>query len=149
MNYTNFILGKEQEPNPLYDKRTKAGRAQPEFVTIDDINHVNQSINNVLEHREKDYWSPDWNEAERKNFQSYGVIENQVDSKRQLEKRRAENQSGWEQMARSLGQIAVNEVILGSILGLSDLRNSLLFKELRFLLYYFYFLVSGTGVQTR
>ena len=126
MDYTNFILGKKQEPNPLYDKRTKAGRAQPKFVTIDDINHVNDSMDKILEHREKDYWSPDWNETERKNFQSYGVIENQVDSERQLEKRRAQNQSGWEQMARSLGQIAVNEVILGSVLGLSDLTDWLI-----------------------
>ena len=121
MDYRKFVLGEEYEPNPLYNKRTKAGRAQPEFVKITDINHVDDSVDKLLRIKESHNWGFDWNEGERKNFQNYDVVESQAQTRQEAEKLRAQNQSGWEQFGRALSQIAVNEVALGTILGVSDL----------------------------
>lgn len=123
MDYRKFVLGEEYEPNPLYNKRTKAGRAQPEFVKTTDINHVDDSVDRLLRVKESNNWGFDWNEGERKNFQNYDVVESQAQTRQEAEKLRAQNQSGWEQLGRALSQIAVNEVALGSILAVSDLTD--------------------------
>ena len=48
------------------------------------------------------------------------------DTQSLLEKSIGAQQSGWEQFGRSLGQILVNEVLIGTVLGLSDLVDSII-----------------------
>ena len=55
-----------------------------------------------------------------KNYQKYGVLPNPINTQEELDKERAENQSAWEQAGRSLLQMGVNEVVLGTMLGLSN-----------------------------
>lgn len=55
-----------------------------------------------------------------KNYQEYGVIPNVINTQEELDRERAENQSAWEQAGRSLLQMGVNEVVLGTLLGLSN-----------------------------
>ena len=55
-----------------------------------------------------------------KNYQEYGVIPNTINTQEELDRERAENQSAWEQAGNSLLQMAVNEVVLGTLLGFSN-----------------------------
>lgn len=55
-----------------------------------------------------------------KNYQEYDVLPNPINTQEELDRERAENQSAWEQAGRSLLQMGVNEVVLGTMLGLSN-----------------------------
>ena len=55
-----------------------------------------------------------------KNYQDYDVLPNPINTQEELDRERAENQSAWEQAGRSLLQMGVNEVVLGTMLGLSN-----------------------------
>lgn len=46
---------------------------------------------------------------------------NKNDTLESVKRKAAENQSGWEQFGKSMSQIVVNEVLLGTLLGFSDL----------------------------
>lgn len=53
--------------------------------------------------------------------QKYEFGLNRNDTLESVKRKAAENQSGWEQFGKSIGQIVVNEVLLGTLLGFSDL----------------------------
>lgn len=62
-------------------------------------------------------------DEDAKLAKKYGISVGMYDNRYSLERKIAEVQSGWEQFGRSIGQIAVNEVLLGTLLGFSDLYD--------------------------
>ena len=62
-------------------------------------------------------------DEDAKLAKKYGISVGMYDNKYSLERKIAQVQSGWEQFGRSIGQIAVNEVMLGTLLGFSDLYD--------------------------
>lgn len=62
-------------------------------------------------------------DEDAKLAKKYGISVGMYDNKYSLERKIAQVQSGWEQFGRSIGQITVNEVMLGTLLGFSDLYD--------------------------
>lgn len=62
-------------------------------------------------------------DKDAKFAKEYGISIGMYDNRYSLERKIAQTQSGWEQFGRSISQIAVNEVMLGTLLGFSDLYD--------------------------
>lgn len=113
-------------PNPNYNSKTKYGRQQSKSVrsySADDLSRAN-AANKFL----TDFASGAITQSEAtftgtdvKGYNKYGVGVGTNTTLEDLNRTRAQNQSGWEQFGRSLSQIAINEVFLGTLLGFSDL----------------------------
>ena len=116
-------------PNPNYNSKTKVGRQQPKTVQVFGADGSAAFENNNLG-KLSDYNKQQLNKRNSPlegidvdNFNKYGVNVGLHSNIEYLQKERAKNQSGWEQFGRSIGQIAVNEVFLGTLLGFSDLYD--------------------------
>lgn len=108
----------------LYDelkKQNKAGVSQPFGIfgnTEENITPNQELIDEALNVGQNAdiFTKEDWDA-----YAKYSTFLSSQKSQEDLDKSRAENQSGLEQFARFLGQSVVNESILGTIRGLSDL----------------------------
>ena len=59
--------------------------------------------------------------VDKNKYQEYDVYPNAINTEEELQKERAKNQSGIEQLGNSLAQIVENEVLLGLGIAISDL----------------------------
>ena len=62
-------------------------------------------------------------DEDAKLAKKYGISVGMYDNKYSLERKIAQVQSGWEQFGRMLGQMVVNEIALGAVLGFSDIAD--------------------------
>lgn len=63
---------------------------------------------------------------ELESFKKYGVVINPVDSYQDLQRKRAENQSAWEQFGNFLTQAVVGEVTLGTLEGVGNIADGII-----------------------
>ena len=112
-NNTNDILNRLMSD---YDRRSNTSpisvSKQPSIMNTDEL--VRESIrrNAFLQSYDKDYWD---------SYAKYNVFPSHAKTQEQLDRERAENQSGVEQFGRFIGQSVGNEIVLGTVRGIFDL----------------------------
>lgn len=65
-----------------------------------------------------------WDSKDYDKYKEYGVTLTRRKTQEQLDRERAQNQSWMEQTGNFIGQAVANEVVLGSVLGLSNLVDA-------------------------
>lgn len=120
-NIIDFINNGEIQDNPEYNSKTKKGALKPPYIVSNNRDEgFSKGINdiaNVIRTDLSQYGDPD-------KYSEYGVTVNPVNTEEELQRERAENQSALEQAGRAVTQGVVNEVILGTFLGLSNLIDA-------------------------
>lgn len=122
-NLLDIIKGKDIRPNPNYNPKTKKGALEPPYV-------VNTNPLNRRDFAEKVLKVPTMNAygltslGDPNKYANYGVTVNPINTDKELNKERANNQSALEQTGRMLGQMVGSEVILGSLRGFSDIVDA-------------------------
>lgn len=110
---TNDILSRLMSD---YDRRSSASpiHVSDETPTGSTQKLIDYSINKTqeLQSFNKEYWD---------SYARYNVFPSHIKSEEELNRERAENQSGIEQFGRLVGQSIGNEIVLGTVRGLSDL----------------------------
>lgn len=124
MDVLKFLEEGNVRPNPEYNPKTKEGKYKaPTLVDYNAGTSVNdigtKSISSIAA---KNLYSLNSEDVDK--YAKYKTYLNPVDDKETLDRERANNQSVLEQASRSLGQAVVNEVIIGSFLGLSNLFDA-------------------------
>lgn len=121
MDVLSFLQQGNVHDNPEYNPKTKKGRVQPPFLvdynpgsTNEDItmsalaSGLSRDVGNLNQYADEDYLD-------------YDTYINDFDTKEELDRERAKNQSWIEQTGRFVTQAVGNEVVLGTALGLSNL----------------------------
>ena len=102
-----------------YDRRSNASPIsvfnQPSIVNTDELTRKSIERNTFLQSYDKDYWD---------SYAKYNVFPTHSKTQEQLDRERAENQSGIEQFGRFLGQSLGNEVVLGTVRGIFDMVDA-------------------------
>lgn len=102
-----------------YDRRSNASpisvSREPSIVNTDELIRKSIERNTFLQSYDKDYWD---------SYAKYNVFPTHAKSQEDLDKERAENQSGIEQFGRFLGQSLGNEVVLGTVRGIFDMVDA-------------------------
>ena len=102
-----------------YDRRSNASpisvSREPSIVNTDELIRKSIERNAFLQSYDKDYWD---------SYAKYNVFPTHAKSQEDLDKERAENQSGIEQFGRFLGQSLGNEVVLGTVRGIFDMVDA-------------------------
>lgn len=109
-------------------KSNKGGEISPnsvskEFTEIDEIINKNSDIINS---------AGNWDSEDYENYRDYDVTLTNRKTEEELNLERAKNQGGLEQAGRFLMQAGLNEVVLGTVLGVSnivDMATNLLAEE--------------------
>ena len=120
-NIIDFINNGEIQDNPKYNPKTKKGALEPPYVVSNDREEgFSKGINelaNIIRTGFTQYGDPD-------KYSEYGVTVNPVNTEEELQRERAENQSALEQAGRFVTQSIVNEAILGTFLGVSNIIDA-------------------------
>lgn len=122
MNALELALkGGVELDNPAYNPKTKAGRLQPPTIIVPDYDAdpVRQFAKGMAANVMPMQYN--LNKYNNDNFLDYNVFPNKIDSREELEKERARNQSALEQTGNALVQAVGNEIVLGIAKGFSDL----------------------------
>ena len=102
-----------------YDRRSNASpisvSREPSIVNTDEFIRKSIERNAFLQSYDKDYWD---------SYAKYNVFPTHAKSQEDLNRERAENQSGIEQFGRFLGQSLGNEVVLGTVRGMFDMVDA-------------------------
>lgn len=124
MNVEEFLTNGNVKPNPDYNPKTKKGKFQaPTLVDYKPENtNIDKSISNISRIAAGNLYS--FSEKEYDKYAEYNTYLNTFDTQEDLNRERAENQSWIEQTGHMLGQAVVNEVILGTFLGLSNIVDA-------------------------
>ena len=120
-NIIDFINNGEIQDNPKYNPKTKKGALEPPYVVSNDREEgFSKGINelaNTIRTGFTQYGDPD-------KYSKYGVTVNPINTEEELQRERAENQSALEQAGRAVTQAIVNEAILGTFLGVSNIIDA-------------------------
>lgn len=108
-------------PNPNYNPKTKTGRLQSPTIPINDASQTLAARQVAAMSRNLSGISYNLNEYLQDDFAEYDVFVNPHSTREELEKERARNQSGIEQLGNSVVQTVGNEIVLGIARGFSDL----------------------------
>ena len=121
MDIINFIEKGAVKNNPNYKKGSKNPLTASHYVIsnnpTDAITPADIAAQKMLD---KTYGLTHF-DIKANKYDKYGVTVNPNVTEEELNLQRAKNQSGIEQTINSLGQILENEVVLGTILGISNL----------------------------
>lgn len=102
-----------------YDRRSNTSPIsvsnQPLIVNTDELIRKSIERNAFLQSYNKDYWD---------SYAKYNVFPSHTKTQEQLDRERAENQSGIEQFGRFIGQSVGNEIVLGTVRGLFDMVDA-------------------------
>ena len=102
-----------------YDRRSNASpisvSREPSIVNTDELIRKSIERNAFLQSYDKDYWD---------SYAKYNVFPTHAKSQENLDRERAENQSGIEQFGRFLGQSLGNEIVLGTVRGMFDMVDA-------------------------
>ncbi|AXH74541.1 MAG: putative RNAP associated protein fused to zincin protease [crAssphage sp. isolate ctbg_1] len=121
MDVLSFLQHGNQKPNPEYNPKTKKGKYQaPTLVDYNPGTSISDTgrtgIGNTAARNLYSFNTDDVN-----LYAEYDTYLNKFDSQEDLDKERARNQSWLEQAGRSIAQGVVNEAVIGSVAGLSNL----------------------------
>lgn len=121
MDIVKFLQEGNKHKNPKYNPKTKKGAIEPPFITNynpgDNIGDRSRaSTTNALSRNMYNL-----NQYDVDKYAKYDVYVNPIQTEQELNQERAKNQSAWEQTGDFLTQAGVNEVVLGTALGISNL----------------------------
>lgn len=124
MDVLKFLQEGNVKKNPEYNPKTKKGREQAPLLVDYNVGESTKDkskeiISNVLARS-----SYDLTKYADKNYADYDVYINPINTEEELNKERARNQSGIEQVGRLTAQVVGSEVILGALRGFSDLADA-------------------------
>ena len=122
MDINRFLKQGNVSKNPEYNPKTKEGRDKsPLLQNFNPGNSISDKLrSNISSNLAKDIYSLN-NKQLEKDVDRNNVYLNPYDTDEELNLERAKNQSAFEQMGNSLVQMGLNEVILGTALGFSNL----------------------------
>lgn len=121
MDIINFIEKGAVKNNPNYKKGSKNPlTASPYVISNNPTDAVTPADIAAQKMLDKTYGLTHFDMKANK-YDKYGVTVNPNVTEEELNLQRAKNQSGIEQTINSLGQILENEVVLGTLLGISNL----------------------------
>lgn len=124
MNIIDIIKGKDKRPNPEYNPKTKKGALEPPSIVNTDYNQRDDFASNILENVIPNQYGLSYL-GDPTKYADYDVTVNPVNTKEELDKERANNQSVFEQGAYAIGQ-TLNEITTGTVLGAADLASILI-----------------------
>lgn len=124
----NAILNDNKKLNPNYNPKTKKGRLQPKYIETAPPTDFRggfayghyESTKNMKFDNEDLGLTPD----EIDEYAESGVIANPYISLEDLNRIRAEKQSALEQFGNAVTQAVVNELVIGTFKGISDLIDA-------------------------
>ena len=125
MNIEEFIKYGVAVPNPNYKKPSKSNPAgSPRYIISNNPDDALGVADRISSHVAK--YSEDMSHYADTidDLEEYGVKVNPINTEEELNKERAANQSWLEQTGRALGQGIVNEALIGTVLGISDLIDA-------------------------
>lgn len=125
MDILKFLQEGNKTANPDYNPKTKKGATQPPFLvnynpgqSVSDRGR--ESINEVMSRHIYDL-----NQYDADKYAKYDVYVNPIQTEEELNRERANNQSAWEQTGHALMQAIGNEAVLGTLLGFSNIVDSI------------------------
>ena len=121
MDIIDIIKGNDKRINPEYNPKTKKGASQPPYIINTDYNKKDDFASDILENVIPNQYGLSYL-GDPTKYTDYNVTINPVNTKEELDKERANNQSVFEQGAYAIGQ-TLNEVTVGTVLGTADLAS--------------------------
>lgn len=122
------IMNRGLVANPNYNPKTKKGRQEPKYVKDPNIyDYTKDAASAYVDNINKIGFTPTdlgLTDEDYEEYQKYGVAPSPFKTQEEIDKKRGENQSAFEQAGRFIGQLVVNEVALGTALGLSNLVDA-------------------------
>ena len=121
MDVLKFLQQGNVSKNPDYNPKTKEGKTKsPLLVDYNVGENISDKLRkNITSNLSKNIYSLNTDDIDK--YAEYDVYLNTYDSQEQLNKERAENQSAVEQLGRAVTQAVGNEVVLGTLLGVSNI----------------------------
>ena len=130
MNVFEFIQnqGRTNVPNPKYNKKTKQGRNQPQFIEVPDTQPNNDSGVNLGIQDQLNGWSVDKRTSDK--YAKYGINYNPreaktTDTRFNLDNQLADVQTLSNKVWNATKQAVVSELFLGTVQGFSDIIGGL------------------------
>lgn len=130
MNVFEFIQnqGRTNVPNPKYNKKTKQGRNQPQFIEVPDTQPNNDSGVNLGIQDRLNGWSVDKRTSDK--YAKYGINYNPreaktTDNRFNLDNQLADVQTLSNKVWNATKQAVVSELFLGTVQGFSDIIGGL------------------------
>ncbi len=124
MDLQDFIKNGVNVPNPNYKKGSKDPKLSQKTIISNDINDAYDGASAFGEALINNSYDLTYLENDKNKYGKYNVHINPINTQEELNKERANNQSIFEQATRSVGQMAVNEVAIGTVLGVSNLVDA-------------------------
>ena len=121
MDVLKFLQQGNVSKNPEYNPKTKEGKTKsPLLVDYNVGENIGDKLRkNITSNLSKNIYNLNTDDINK--YAKYNVYLNPYDSQEQLNKERAENQGAIEQLGRAVTQAVGNEVVLGTLLGLSNI----------------------------
>lgn len=124
MDIDKFLLEGNKIDNPNYNPKTKKGSKEtPFFINYNVGDSLSDKgaevVGNILD---KNIYN--LNEYIDDNYTKYKVYPNPINSREDLDKERAKNQGAFEQTFKAIGQAGVNEIVLGTMKGFTDILGA-------------------------
>ena len=121
MDVLKFLQSGNISKNPNYNPKTKEGKLHsPLLVDYKVGKSVSDKLrSNIASNMSKNIYGLDSEQIDK--YAEYNTYLNPFDSQEELNRQRAENQSALEQLGNLAVQAVGNEVVLGTLLGISNL----------------------------
>ena len=121
MDVLKFLQQGNVSKNPEYNPKTKEGKTKsPLLVDYNVGENISDKLRkNITSNLSKNIYNLNTDDINK--YAEYDVYLNTYNSQEQLNKEGAENQSAVEQLGRAVTQAIGNEVVLGTLLGVSNL----------------------------
>lgn len=123
----NNMLTGGIKPNPNYNPKTKKGRAEPKYIKDTEPKDFTKGMfnNSVESNRNLGYHPEDLGltDEEYKDYTNDGIIPSPYKTQEDLTVMRADKQSALEQFGNTVVQGVTNEIVLGTLLGFSNLAD--------------------------
>lgn len=124
MDIVDFIKNGATINNPQYKKGSKKGLAAIPYIKTNDIKQVVDPTDKMANVIANNSYGLTHLQNNKNKYEKYDVFINPINTEEQLRRERAQNQSNMEKTANSLAQIGLNEVLIGTVLGFSDLVDA-------------------------
>lgn len=124
MDINDFLKNGTVIKNPNYKKATKKNPGSPKIIVSNDINNATDYGSKVGQTLAANSYDLTHLQNDKNKYADYDVRINPVNTQEELNTQRAKNQSVKEQLGNFLVQAVGNEVVLGTVLGLSNLADA-------------------------
>lgn len=125
MDINDFLKNGTTVPNPNYKKPSKSNPAgSPKFIKSDTYGDTLDYGSRIGQHLAANSYDLTYLNTGDEKWDEYNVHINPVNTEKELQRERANNQSAMEQAGNAVVQAVDNEVILGTALGLSNLVDA-------------------------